>query len=85
MYLAQGHNAVTLVRLEPAAPRSQVKHSTTEPLPSLCQQYTKNKNYMGKCTKIWYLAHQQAMKAQANLYICADWPEPLLVKYRKYL
>ena len=30
MCLAQGHNAVTLVRLKPAAPRSQVKYSTTE-------------------------------------------------------
>ena len=29
------HNAVTPVRLEPAAPRSRVKHSTTEPLRSL--------------------------------------------------
>ena len=34
MRLAQGHNTVTTVRLKPAAPRSQVKHSTTEPLPS---------------------------------------------------
>ena len=33
--LAQGHKAVTLVRLEPAALRSRVKHSTTEPLRSL--------------------------------------------------
>ena len=33
MCLAQGHNAVKPVRLEPAAPQSQVKHSTTE-LPS---------------------------------------------------
>ena len=33
--LAQGHNAVTPVRLEPAPPQSQVKHSTTEPLRSL--------------------------------------------------
>ena len=32
MCLAQGHNAVMWVRLEPAAPRSWVKHSTTEPL-----------------------------------------------------
>ena len=32
--LAQGHNTVTLVRLEPTAPRSRVKHSTTEPLRS---------------------------------------------------
>ena len=35
MCLAQGHNTVTLVRLENAAPRSQVKHSTTEQLCSL--------------------------------------------------
>ena len=36
MCLAQGQNfAVMPVRLEPAAPRSQVKHSTTEPLRSL--------------------------------------------------
>ena len=32
MGLAQGHNAVTPVRLEPAALGSRVKHSTTEPL-----------------------------------------------------
>ena len=32
MCLAQGHTAVTPVSLKPAAPRSQVKHSTTEPL-----------------------------------------------------
>ena len=31
MCLAQGHNTVTPVRLEPVAPHSQVKHSTTEP------------------------------------------------------
>ena len=35
MCLAQGHNAVTPVRLEPAASQSQVKHSTTKPLCSL--------------------------------------------------
>ena len=29
MYLAQGHNALTPVRLEPVAPLSRVKHSTT--------------------------------------------------------
>ena len=33
--LLKDHNAVRLVRLEPAAPRSRVKHSTTEPLRSL--------------------------------------------------
>ena len=35
MCLAQGHNAVTPVRLEPTTPRPRVKHSTTEPLRSL--------------------------------------------------
>ena len=42
MCLAQGHNTVTPVRLEPAALRSRVKHSTTEqlcshPLGFFCQ------------------------------------------------
>ena len=37
MCLAQGHNAGTLERLEPEAPLSRVKHSTTEPLRSLIQ------------------------------------------------
>ena len=39
--LLKDHNAVTAVRLEPAAPLSQVKHSTTEPLRScflLCKK-----------------------------------------------
>ena len=36
--LAQGHNAVTLVRLEPVAPRSQVKHPTTALPYSTCDK-----------------------------------------------
>ena len=32
--LLKDHNAVAPVRLEPSAPRSRVKHSTTEPLRS---------------------------------------------------
>ena len=35
MCLAQGHNAVMLVRLEPVTLRSRVKYSTNEPLHSL--------------------------------------------------
>ena len=35
--LLKDNNAVTPVRLKPAAPQSQVKHSTTEPLRSLKQ------------------------------------------------
>ena len=34
MRLAQGHNAMTTFRLEAAATRYRVKHSTTEPLRS---------------------------------------------------
>ena len=30
-FLAQGHNTVPLVRLEPTTPRSQVKRSTSDP------------------------------------------------------
>ena len=40
MCLAQGHNAVMPVRLEPANTRSRVKHSTTEPLCSHFPQVT---------------------------------------------
>ena len=40
MCLAQGHNAVTQVRLEPTVLQSQVKHSTTEPLRSGMQHHT---------------------------------------------
>ena len=48
MCLAQGRTPVTPVRLEPAAPRSGVKHSTTEPLRAptqiVCKGYQKVKN-----------------------------------------
>ena len=49
MCLAQGQNAVTLVRLEPAAPLSWVKHSTTEPLHylSLCLVLSDKKIFSG--------------------------------------
>ena len=43
MCLAQEHNAVTPVRLEPVAPRSQVKHSTTEVCTLL--EHIPNKTY----------------------------------------
>ena len=53
MSLAQGHNAVTTVRLGPAAPRSQVKNSTTVPLRSRFRfgEYGKGSLTlaMGKC------------------------------------
>ena len=37
--LLKDHSAVMPVRLEPAAPRSRVKHSTTEPLRSRSMKY----------------------------------------------
>ena len=48
MCLAQGHKAVTPERLEPAAPRSQVKHSTTEPLRSHSHDIERKRNYEGR-------------------------------------
>ena len=52
MCLAQGHNSVTPVRLEPLALRSRVKHSTTKPLRSLCSILTTvNINICFGCVK----------------------------------
>ena len=57
MCLAQGHNAVTPVRLKPAALRSRVRHSTTEPVRSLyhsitclngCKKFKKNQIFIKK-------------------------------------
>ena len=36
------------------------------------------------CTRVWYLSHQRAAKANANLRICADSPEPSLLAHTKY-
>ena len=68
MCLAQGHNAVMLVRLGPAAPRSRVKHSTTEPLCSLdiyqCHILSKYLKSFGS-----YEAHKHlSTEEQANGY-----------------
>ena len=54
MCLAQGHNAVMQVRLEPATPRSSVKHSTTELLCSpkylfICIKNEKSNDAMNGC------------------------------------
>ena len=47
------HNAVTPVRLEPAAPQSRVKHCTTEPLRSQMQtlMYQKSDRRIYQYTK----------------------------------
>ena len=44
-HLAQGHNAVPLVRLEPTTPLSRAKHSATEPLHSSIDGYV----FVGLC------------------------------------
>ena len=51
--LAQGHNAVLLVRLEPGAPRSRVKHSTTEPLRSHFTLHDIVASLYGEPTLLW--------------------------------
>ena len=59
MCLAQGQNAVTPMRLEPVAPPSRVKHSTTEPLRSLFYVLNislsdrRSKWYASPMCKIW--------------------------------
>ena len=47
MCLAQGHNAVAPVRLEPTAPQSRVKHSTIE-LPIKYMLITGNDKKLGR-------------------------------------
>ena len=53
--LLKDHNAVTPVRLEPAALRSRVKHSTTEPLRSLEKKKKKKKNIHNSTSNLYVL------------------------------
>ena len=52
MCLAQGHNAVPLVRLEPTTPQSRVMHSTTEPLRSQESILITSKLHNWSCWKL---------------------------------
>ena len=52
MCLAQGHKAVTLVKLEPVAPPSWVKRSTTEPLRSPDSAVTTWRTVPAKCPRV---------------------------------
>ena len=56
MCLAQGQYTVKPVRLEPAAPRSLVKHSNTEPLcsPYIYELTSLNSNDLIYCSLINY-------------------------------
>ena len=49
-FLLKDHNAVTPVRLKPVAPRSGVKHSTTEPL----------RTKVGEVTIICFIIYSQS-------------------------
>ena len=49
--LLKDHNAVTPVRLEPAAPRSRVKHSTTKPLRSQNSEFNTQWGITRRCIK----------------------------------
>ena len=52
--LLKDHNPVTPVRLEPAAPLSRVKHSTTEPLCSLIHRFRITKFLSKKIVNIFF-------------------------------
>ena len=69
--LLKDHNVVTLVRPEPATPRSRVKHSTTEPLRS---QYKSWPRFLfDKCWPRWATSMRQLIwvcTVQTNLYWC---------------
>ena len=69
MCLAQGHKAVMPVRLEPTAPRSRIKHSTTEPLHSLFIVVYRT-----------HVLHRQLLSSDDNLFY---FPEPILTKLHR--
>ena len=71
--LLKDHNAVMPVRLKPAAPQSQVKHPTTEPLRSLCfiiescyKQIILQRNNYRKMTIIWSFSYNYFEKFQCK-------------------
>ena len=49
----------------------------------MCERY-EGCNEMSQLMRLWYLSHRQAVKAQANLRICAISPEPSLFTHMKY-
>ena len=63
MCLAQGHTAVTLVRLEPATPRSRINHSTTEQLRSL------NKNVLQIRSNMKFAQRQHVINVYPLLFL----------------
>ena len=70
MCLAQGHNAVTPMKPEPAALRSRVKHSTTEPLRTKHNELTtclKNKLLNPyKSSVLQFEGHRQTLQTKIS-------------------
>ena len=80
--LAQGHNAVTPVRLEPAAPRSQVKHSTSEPLCSLCLCFTYRSAIVHTCWDVFQSSWVGPVLSRAQGHITVTPVSDLLATLR---
>ena len=74
MCLSQGHNAVTPVRFEPAAPRSRVKDSINESLRSLDiriierTSYPQKVNSMDKKRRTTILARDTPSRPDLHAY-----------------
>ena len=52
--------------------------------PQQCPCCKKEIYDMSQHMRLWYLSHSQAMKAQASLHKCEDWPGHSLLTYTKY-
>ena len=63
MCLAQGHKAVMLMKLEPAAPLYPLKHSTTEALHSPVNANSNNKHNLLHVFAFWPLLILQNSQA----------------------
>ena len=72
------HNPVTPVRLESVAPRSRVKHSTTEPLRSQVHQvmlyikYQFSTKPRGNRQELFFMFHYKSL-----CKICDPWDGPI--------
>ena len=87
--LAQGHNAGTPLRLQPATPWSRVKNSTTDPLCSLAsgvnlvQQSDLVSHHLRLAVRKPFFGGLWTTRVQTSLHICAVWSAPLLFAYCK--
>ena len=85
MCLAQGHNTVTLVGIEPRTSRFGVRHSTTTPHPlpqRICDGILP---YMGM---IIYMNFHSPIPRMLNIKLGFDWPgdfreDPIIFEYVK--